>query len=328
MVIPEGVEMIFDDCFLECGDLEYVSLPSTINYIGEHAFALCRKLMKIEMHEGIEHIDPYAFKSIGSIEEIVIPESVRSIGEYALCDNRFLHTAILPNRLTVIVNNVFEDCNRLSDVRWPSELAMIFQEAFKSCGFTTLALPCKLEAIGNEAFFENLSLTKLILPESLESIGNAAFAGCENLSEVYCPRQTPPEVQFIHSMANAGSGAANAPQPPFDKIAADAVLYVPIGTKSLYEASMFAKGFAEIRETADFPSGISTETAAPTGYSVTGGKGCISISANGDPVAYKVYAAGGQLVAEGVADGTDIVEAPAGICIVSAHGEKTKVVVR
>lgn len=83
MVIPEGVEMIFDDCFLECGDLEYVSLPSTINYIGEHAFALCRKLMKIEMHEGIEHIDPYAFKSIGSIEEIVIPESVRSIGEYA-----------------------------------------------------------------------------------------------------------------------------------------------------------------------------------------------------------------------------------------------------
>ena len=328
MVIPEGVEMIFDDCFLECGDLEYVSLPSTINYIGEHAFALCRKLMKIEMHEGIEHIDPYAFKSIGSIEEIVIPESVRSIGEYALCDNRFLHTAILPNRLAVIVNNVFEDCNRLSDVRWTSELAMIFQEAFKSCGFTTLALPCKLEAIGNEAFFGNRSLTKLILPESLESIGNAAFAGCENLSEVYCPRQTPPEVQFIHSMANAGSGAANAPQPPFDKIAADAVLYVPIGTKSLYEASMFAKGFAEIRETADFPSGISTETAAPTGCSVTGGKGCISISANGEPIAYKVYAAGGQLVAEGVADGTDIVEAPAGICIVSAHGEKTKVVVR
>ncbi|WP_338337592.1 DUF6383 domain-containing protein [Marseilla massiliensis] len=73
---------------------------------------------------------------------------------------------------------------------------------------------------------------------------------------------------------------------------------------------------------------MSTETAAPTGCSVTGGKGCISISANGDHVAYKVYAAGGQLVAEGVADETDIVEAPAGICIVSAHGEKTKVVVR
>lgn len=33
-------------------------------------------------------------------------------------------------------------------------------------------------------------------------------------------------------------------------------------------------------------------------------------------------------MAEGVADGTDIVKAPAGICIVSAHGEKTKVVVR
>ena len=173
-----------------------------------------------------------------------------------------------------------------------------------------------------------MSLTKLILPESLERIGNSAFAGCENLREVYCPRQTPPEVQFIHSMANAGSGAANAPQPPFDKITADAVLYVPIGTKSLYEASMFAKGFAEIRETADFPADLNDEIAASDGYSVTGGKGCINISANGEPVAYKVYAAGGQLVAEGVADGTDIVKAPAGICIVSAHGEKTKVVVR
>ena len=187
------------------------------------------------------------------------------------------------------------------------------------------------EAGGVYAVMNELSKKNLLNLDCMTVTGKTVgenIAGCENLSEVYCPRQTPPEVQFIHSMANAGSGAANAPQPPFDKIAADAVLYVPIGTKSLYEASMFAKGFAEIRETADFPADINDEIAASDGCSVTGGKGCISISANGEPIAYKVYAAGGQLVAEGVADGTDIVEAPAGICIVSAHGEKTKVVVR
>ncbi len=327
-IIPEGVESIGAGCFYSCYSLKSVSLPSTIRHLGIEAFNLCSNLMTIDIPYGIENIGPFAFANIAKIEEMVIPESVKNIEEYAFYDDWSMRKIVLPNRLTVIVNNVFEDCNRLSDVRWPSELALIFQEAFKSCGFTTLALPGKLEAIGNEAFFGNRNLTKLILPESLESIGNAAFAGCENLREVYCPRQTPPEVQFIHSMANAGSGEANAPQPPFDKIAADAVLYVPIGTKSLYEASMFAKGFAEIRETADFPADINDEIAASDGCSVTGGKGCISISANGEPIAYKVYAAGGQLMAEGVADGTDIVEAPAGICIVSAHGEKTKVVVR
>lgn len=326
--IPEGVEVLAGQCFRECDNLEYVSLPSTIKYIGQATFTVCKKLKKIELHEGIEFIGRSAFESMGQIEEIVIPGSVRSIGEYAFYSNQFLQTVTLPDRLAVIMGYTFEDCTALCNVEWPSELEMIFQEAFKSCGFTTLALPGKIEAIGNEAFADNTRLTKLLLPESLESIGNAAFAGCENLKEVYCQRMTPPDVQFIHSMANPGSDDTNIPLSPFDGIADDAVLYVPIGTKSLYEASKFAKGFAEIRETADFPSAINDETTAQAGCRVTAGKGCISISTNNGPMQYKVCTAGGLLVAEGEANGTDIVKAPAGICIVSTIGGKTKVVVR
>lgn len=327
-IIPEGVESIGAGCFYHCYSLKSASLPSTIRHIGLEAFNLCSNLMAIGIPYGIENIGPFAFANIAKIEEMALPESVRSIGEYAFYNDWSMRNIMLPKQLAVIMGNTFYRCTALCNVEWPSELEMIFQEAFKSCGFTTLALPGKIEAIGNEAFADNRRLTKLLLPESLESIGNAAFAGCENLKEVYCPRMTPPDVQFIHSMANPGSDDTNIPLSPFDGIADDAVLYVPIGTKSLYEASKFAKGFAEIRETADFPSAINDETTAQAGCRVTAGKGCISISTNNGPMQYKVCTAGGLLVAEGEANGTDIVKAPAGICIVSTTGGKTKVVVR
>ena len=87
IVIPEGVVSIGDAAFWACGDLIYVSLPSTLTTIGNDVFYACG-FETINIPEGVSSIGKWAFDDCDALISIIIPKSVTYLGEDALanCD--------------------------------------------------------------------------------------------------------------------------------------------------------------------------------------------------------------------------------------------------
>ena len=84
-------------------------------------------------------------------------------------------------------------------------------------------------------------LTSLTLGSSLTFIGEAAFFGCENLSEVTSLIKSPFEIADNTFMLEDET-TPNATR------MTGATLYVPGGTKALYEATTAWNMFTEIKE--------------------------------------------------------------------------------
>ena len=148
--------------------------------------------------------------------ELVIPETVNlwstvySVDEIG--DDAFFSCAvtsvIMPNSVTKIGNDAFSGCS----------------------GLTELTLPDSLVSIGDRAFVNCSGISSVVIPDNVRSIGLAAFAYCKKLSSVTVKCKTPP----------------TAKSNTFQDV--KATLYVPYGTKDLYEAAVGWNVFTDIVE--------------------------------------------------------------------------------
>jgi len=78
VIIPEGVEIIYDNAFSNCTSLRKVVLPSTVHTIGS-AFSDCTNLAEINIPTGIKRIEIYAFDGCRELYDLIIPNSITSI---------------------------------------------------------------------------------------------------------------------------------------------------------------------------------------------------------------------------------------------------------
>ena len=94
-------------------------------------------------------------------------------------------------------------------------------ETSRGCsGLASVVIPNKVTSIGVSAFERCVGIEKLYISNSLESIGDKAFAGCEKIKEIKIGLERP-----IRGAADTFA----------DAVYDNAILYVPTGTKSLYE---------------------------------------------------------------------------------------------
>jgi len=128
-------------------------------------------------------------------------------------------TTVIPNTVTTIGDYAFYRCSALKSITIPNSVTTIGTAAFQSCH----------------------KLTSLTLGSSLTFIGEAAFFGCENLSEVTSLIESPFEIADNNFMLEDET-TPNATR------MTGATLYVPAGTKTLYEATTAWNMFTEIKE--------------------------------------------------------------------------------
>ena len=174
--IRDGVKVIGDKAFMDCGFLFNIDLPDSVKSIGRCAFWGCDQLGSIVIPNGVTSIDDYAFGWCGSLTSIIIPNSVTNIGEGAfnLCCS--LTCIDIPNKVTSIGINVFEDCKSLRNINIPNSVSSIGNRAFNGCeSLRSINIPNSMTSIGNGAFSECCSLENITIPKNVANITGNPF---------------------------------------------------------------------------------------------------------------------------------------------------------
>lgn len=164
VTVSEGVVEIYDISFMNCTQLESISLPSTLSILGESAFRNCSSLKAIALPSGMTHINEYTFANCSSLETVSIPSSVRAIGKDAFQECHALTSVTLPADVTEIEEKTFLNCENLATVKILGNVTRIGASAFSGCSNV---------------------LTSITIPGSVTEIGEGAFYQCKKLANVY-----------------------------------------------------------------------------------------------------------------------------------------------
>lgn len=158
-IVPEGVSVIGERAFFNCGEIRRIILPDSLVMIRESAFLGCEKL-----------------------ETINLPENLAAIGESSFYRCIKLRSISLPEKIKIIPNNAFHFCTSLTDVHLPSGLTRICFEAFSDCiSLVEISLPESLRVIEEQAFMCCSKLERLVLPKGVSTIHKNAFLKCDRL---------------------------------------------------------------------------------------------------------------------------------------------------
>ena len=158
--------------------------------------------------------------------DILIPSSANgyrvrgiSLAAFMCCKN--LTSVYIPISVYSIGSNAFQYCSSLESVTIPDSVTSIGIYTFQDCtSLTSVTIPNSVTSIGNFAFYNCEELKSLTIGNSVASIGEYAFRYCIGLTSVKSE---------ITNVFETGSNAF--------KDCANATLYVPRGTKSLYQST-------------------------------------------------------------------------------------------
>ncbi len=105
-------------------------------------------------------------------------------------------------------------------------------DASKECNLEILDYVAgySVTLIYTSAFMSQTNIVSLVIPATITTIQKQAFYGCTSIKEIWCYATTPPEITGINPFG-MGTNSTNAPF---------ATVYVPYGTKALYEAIIYA----------------------------------------------------------------------------------------
>ena len=173
------------------------------------------------------------------LTSVTIPNSVTSIGSFVFSHCFGLTSVSIPNSVSKIGDRAFQFCHSLISITIPNSVTSIERNTFFRCnGLTSVTIPNSVTSIGDYAFYDCSSLTSVTIPNSVTSIGNRAFDDCTGLKAVYSQIEQPFAInENVFQYYDNNSFKFTS-----------ATLYVPRGTKALYEATDGWKNFTKIVE--------------------------------------------------------------------------------
>ena len=160
--------------------------------------------------------------------------------------------------VTSIDDQVFYACP-ITSVSIPSTVTSIGLGAFYSCSLlTSINIPSSVASIGTYAFTYCSKLTSLIIPPSVTSIEGYIFGYCTGLTSITIPATVTSIYGYsfynctgllsIHANAATPIDLTNSPTVFYGVNKTNCILYVPKGSKILYQAADQWKDFSNIVE--------------------------------------------------------------------------------
>lgn len=209
-----------------------VKIPETVKYNGKEftvtgisfgTFVDCSGLKSVSIPKTIRRIDEQVFNNTMALTKITVAED----NPY-FCD---VNGVLFDKDVTTLY---YYPNAKGSSYTLPSTTKVIRDE----CGFITcwnlssLTLNEGLEQIGKSCFYY-IKLKSLSLPSTLTYIGDGAFFRTTTIKTLYCKSETP---------CSLGRDVFD------DEMYLFTTLYVPKGSKSLYQSADGWKNFSSIEE--------------------------------------------------------------------------------
>ncbi|MDD4970325.1 MAG: leucine-rich repeat domain-containing protein [Paludibacter sp.] len=222
--IPQSVTSIGKYVFFDCDSLTSVTIPQSVTSIGDYAFFPCSGMLVVESGNTNYSSKNGVLFNKSKTKLIQCPTSKKGI--YSI-----------PNSVTFIKDYAFSYCSGLTSINIPNFVTSIGGNAFSYCSaLTTVVIPNSVTSIGDNAFKGCSALKEITIPKSVISIEFGAF-GCSGLTSIKAISARPVEFELGYS------------GDIFDKVdKRTCTLYVPIGSKRLYQAANQWKDFENIVE--------------------------------------------------------------------------------
>lgn len=245
-IMPQDIRSIGYGAFARCKQFTDLSFSNTLKSIGGHAFFDCGNLKSIKIPSSVESIgnNDNPFYGCERLESIIVDKNNRVFDSRNNC-NAIIKTAtdelvtgsnstIIPQNIKRIGHGAFYGCKKLmSDTQIPQTVTYIGGSAFMDCYYiSSIIVPKGVEEIESYTFGWCRRLISITLPNTLKKLDNYAFSGCSNLRKVVSEMKQPLAID----------------QKTFEDISKDAILYIPVGTKSAYESAGWTKCFNQIIE--------------------------------------------------------------------------------
>lgn len=156
-------------------DIIEVNIPEEVFYknvlyrivgVGYNSFTGCRDVKSVNMPDTIRYIEEFAFKDCFKIESIKWSTNIECIG-----------------------GNAFS-FDKIDKVKFPDSLVLLGEGVFRYSNITEITLPKNLEVLGDILFIGCVDLKRVIILCDEVEIGQQLFQDCENLKEVYVPKES------------------------------------------------------------------------------------------------------------------------------------------
>ena len=128
-------------------------------------------------------------------------------------------SVVIEGNFKNISSEAFSWCTSLTSVTISNSVKEIGLGAFMACSsLTSITIPNSVTSLVGYTFFDCTALTSITIPSSVTYLGSNVLNGCTGLKEVKVGWMTPPSTGIINFFSSA-------------------TLYVPTGTKALYQAA-------------------------------------------------------------------------------------------
>ncbi len=153
IIIPSTVEVMGDNCFIECMNLEEIQveednrnycsedgvlftkdkseliqcpakkngdydIPKEVKAINAWAFDRCKQLTAIAIPEGITEISSGTFYSCLNLKKVELPDGIKELGSSAFYNCQKLEIIYMPNKIEEIAENAFVGCSKLTEIQF------------------------------------------------------------------------------------------------------------------------------------------------------------------------------------------------------------------
>lgn len=270
--IEEGTIGIADYAFRDCIGLKSVAIPSSVTFIGIEAFEGCSCLTSVTIPNGVISIGYGSFFGCQGLSSITIPANVSIIGGNIFVGCQNLSEVIVSqdnmkyaSEDGVLFNKdkteliCYPEGKQSASYSIPTSVTEISGFAFHGSTFlSTILCPKNLRSIENSAFGECTSLETIVIPRRIQSIGGYAFSNCKALHSITSESEAPFDIEDNVF----GGNQSGYPQENVD-IYSTATLYVPTGTKALYQSKTGWRNFKNIKEIEKRTIHVSTAGTLP-----------------------------------------------------------------
>ena len=218
------------------GSVSFTGFTYTTNdEISANMFTYCTKLEELILPKSAKVISPRMMYGDASDRPKMNIKVLKVADGNPNYDSRDYCNAVVETA----TNTLVVGCNGSTI---PDGVTSIGDYAFADCsGMTSVIIPNSVTTIGDYAFYNCSSLTSVIIPSSVTSISEfRAFYNCRGLESVTVHHTTP---LAIYNGTFSWWDRDN-----YTDQKTSATLYVPVGTKTLYEAADGWKEFKNIAE--------------------------------------------------------------------------------